>query len=137
MELLQKWSRVCYQPSVGLLLIRVVTGLIFISHGWMKYNNEGMIMGFMQSIGLPGFMAYAITTVELAGGVMLILGVLTRVAGVALAIAMLVAIVKVTYPHGGFDGSQLESLLLATSLGLAFIGAGKYRLTHLFEHDQQ
>ena len=133
METLQKLSRACYNPALGLLIIRVVAGAIFFLHGWMKFGNEAATLQFIQSIGLPGFMAYVVTWVEILGGAMLIFGILTRVAGVALAIVMVVAITKVTYPHGGLNGSQFEFMLLAVSLGLALIGAGKYRAMNMFE----
>lgn len=115
--------------------MRIALGLIFIHHGWMKY--QGGVAGvekFMGMIGLPAFMAYAIIAVELLGGVMLILGILTRVAAVATGIAMLVAVCLVTYPHGGFAKSELELLLMTVSFGIALTGAGKYRLMHIFEH---
>jgi uncharacterized membrane protein YphA (DoxX/SURF4 family) len=130
-------SRFCYRPSLGLLLIRVVIGIIFIHHGWMKFGNEAMTMGMMTSIGFPGFMAYAITTVEMLGGALIILGIITRAAAVATGIAMLVAISLVTAPHRGLGGSELEIMLAAVSFGLALIGAGKYRILHLFEHDRE
>ena len=137
MHAMNRMSRFCYRPGLGLLLIRIVTGLIFIHHGWMKLGNVAGTQGFMGMIGLPGFMAYAIITVELLGGLMLITGVLTRVAGVATGIAMIVAISLVTFPGKGLAGSELEILLMTVSFGIALIGAGNYRLAHIFEHDRQ
>ncbi len=136
METCNRIGRACYKPSVGYLLIRLVVGAIFIHHGWMKFGSEDMTMGFMQSLGLPGAMAYFITAVELLGGAMLILGVLTRVAALILGIEMLVAVLLVAYPHGGLAHSEFELLLAAASFSIAFIGAGKYRLSNLFEHEQ-
>ena len=136
MHAMNQMSRFCYRPGLGLLLIRVVTGLIFIHHGWMKLGNIGGTTGFMGMIGLPGFMAHAIITVELVGGLMLIAGVLTRVAGVATGIAMVVAVLLVTLPGKGLAGSELEILLMTVSFGIALIGAGNYRLLHIFEHDR-
>lgn len=133
-EMTQKLSRFFYQPSLGLLLVRVTLGAIFIYHGWGKLGNLDMTMGFMESIGLPGFMAYAITAVELLGGLMLILGVLTRFAGVALAIAMAVAVCLVTFPKGGLAGSEYEILLMLASFALVLTGSGKYRLSSALEH---
>lgn len=132
-EKMNAMSRRCFRPDVGLLLIRVALGAIFIHHGWMKTGNIAGTEGFMSSIGLPGFMAYAIITVEVLGGAMLILGVLARVAAVATGIAMIVAILLVTFPHKGLAGSEFEILLAVASFGIAFIGAGKYRLMDMFE----
>ena len=129
-------SRYCFRPDFGLLIIRIALGAIFIHHGWAKLGNVTGTEGFMSAIGLPGFMAYAIIIVEVLGGFMLIFGVLTRVAAVATGIAMVVAVMLVTLPHKGFLGSEFEILLAVVSFGLAFIGAGKYRLAHIFEHDK-
>jgi putative oxidoreductase len=131
---MNKLSRTCHNPALGLLLIRIATGAIFIHHGWMKYGNVPMTTKFIQSLGMPGFMAYAIIAVEIIGGAMLILGVLGRVAAVATGIAMIVAVSLVTYPHRGLAGSELELLLMAVSFGLALTSMGKYRLLRVFEH---
>ena len=76
-------SRYCYKPALGLLLIRVATGIIFAHHGLMKLQNVGGITGFFGSLGLPAFMVYIVALVELIGGLMLIFGVVTRAAAVA------------------------------------------------------
>lgn len=135
-EKMNRISRYCLRPDLGLLLIRIALGIIFIHHGWAKLGNVPGTEGFMAAIGLPGFMAYAIITVEVLGGAMLILGVLTRVAAVATGIAMLVAVCLAVAPHKGILGSEFEILLATASFGIAFIGAGKYRLMHIFEHDK-
>ena len=129
-------SHYCFRPDFGLLIIRIALGAIFTHHGWAKLGNVTGTEGFMSAIGLPGFMAYAIIIVEVLGGLMLIFGVLTRVAAVATGIAMVVAVVLATLPHKGFLGSEFEVLLAVVSFGIAFIGAGKYRLAHIFEHDK-
>ena len=135
-EKMNRMSRYCFRPSLGLLIIRVILGAIFVHHGWGKLGNIPMTEGFMSSLGMPGFMAYAIIAVEVIGGAMLILGVLMRVAAVATGIAMLVAVSLAVYPHRGLGGSEFEILLAGVSFGLAFIGAGKYRLAHIFEHEK-
>lgn len=128
-----KLSDMCHKPDFGLLLMRVVAGLIFINHGWMKLGNvEGARM-FMSAIGLPSYMALAIIAVEIIGGAMLILGVLGRVAGVATGIAMVVAVILVGYPKAGWNGAEFEFMLMAVSFGLALTGMGKYRLLSVFE----
>jgi putative oxidoreductase len=137
METFNRISRFWYRPSLGLLLIRVVLGAIFIHHGLMKFGNLGGTEGFMMAIGLPGFMAYAITFVEVIGGAMLALGIAVRAAAVATGIAMLVALGLAVLPSRGLGGGEFEVLLAACSFGLALIGAGRLRLTHIFEHDRE
>lgn len=134
---MERLSRFCYKPAIGMLLVRITTGLIFIHHGWSKTGNVPGVEKMMAGIGLPSYMAYAIMFVEIVGGAMLVLGVLARAAGVATAIAMMVAVGLVTGPHKGILGSELEMLLMMCSLGVAFFGAGEYRLMHLFEHDHK
>lgn len=131
-----KMSRFFYQPALGLFIIRIVVGAIFIHHGWTKFGNPG-IAQFFVSLGLASWMTYVVATVEVLGGAMLLLGVLTRPAAVALAIVALFAAILAKMPKGleQIGQAEFELLLFGAALGLAFIGAGKYRLTHLFEHD--
>jgi putative oxidoreductase len=137
METLNRISRFWYRPSLGLLLIRATTGAIFIHHGLMKFANLGGTAGFMMAIGLPGYMAYAITFVEVVGGAMLVLGIAVRAAAVATGIAMIVALGLAVLPKRGLGGGEFELLLAAVSFGLALIGAGRLRLVHIFEHDRE
>ncbi|MGO4491939.1 DoxX family protein, partial [Arthrobacter sp. 2YAF22_2] len=63
-------------------ILRIVTGFLFAAHGWQKFN-EWTIAGTQASfaqMGVPAanFTAPVIATLELVGGVALILGVLTR-----------------------------------------------------------
>lgn len=135
MDSLTRFSRFCYRPDLGLLLIRLVIGGIFIHHGWMKLMSIPGTEHMMTMLGMPGFMAYAIMTVELVGGILLVLGVVARAAGVATGIAMIVALALAVVPSRGIAGGELELTLMVCSFALALIGAGKYRLLHLFEHD--
>lgn len=137
MQHLNRLSKFFYRPSLGLLIIRATLGFIFLHHGIMKLQNLGGTMGFMGSIGLPGYMAYAITFVEVVGGAMLVLGVAVRAAAVATGIAMIVALVLVTLPNKGLSGGEFEILLMTVSFGVALVGAGRLRLTHVFEHDRE
>lgn len=134
-EHLNRVSKFWYQPSLGLLLVRVGAGSIFLIHGWEKLQHLTGVASFFVSLGLPAWMAVFVSLVEVVGGVMLIFGVATRVAGAALGINMLVAIF-LTGVGRGFHAHEFEMLLGAVSLGVALAGSGKYRLTHIFEHDR-
>ena len=73
--------------DLATLLLRTGLGAMFIAHALLKYfvfTPAGTVQ-FFESLGLPGFLAYATIVAELAGGVMLILGVYTRVVAFALA----------------------------------------------------
>lgn len=111
------------------LLLRLAVGAIFINHGVMKFK-AGMpaITGFFEGLGIPmpGLMAPFISSLETFGGILLVLGLGTRLFGALFAATMLTAIA--TAFRWKFANAELESLLLAASLALTFLGAGKYSL---------
>ncbi|KKO45178.1 DoxD-like family protein [Arsukibacterium ikkense] len=118
------------------LALRIPVGIIFAAHGAQKlfgwYGGYGLqgTAGWMDSIGLsPGIlMAFLAGAAEFFGGLALIIGLLTRPAAAALAVAMLVAIFAVHFQHGLFmsnNGYEFGLALLAASVSLLFSGAGK------------
>lgn len=125
--------------SLAPLALRMAAGTIFLAYGSQKlfgwfggYGLEGTGQ-WMESIGLaPGYlMALMAGSAEFFGGILLILGLLTRPAAIALAFAMLVAIVSVHLPNGLFmanNGYAFALALLAISISLAVSGAGKLSL---------
>lgn len=124
------------------LLMRLAVGAIFINHGLMKFKaGMPMIADFFGGLGIPmpGVMAPFISSLELGGGILLVLGLGTRLFGALFAATMLTAIA--TAFKWKFAGAELESLLLASSLALVFMGAGKYSLDAMLmkkgagEHD--
>ena len=93
----------------------------------------------MDSIGLgPGYlMALLVGSTEFFGGILLILGLLTRPTSAVLAITMVVAIVKVHLANGLFmsnNGYEFALALLAMTLALAISGAGKYSADQLISN---
>jgi putative oxidoreductase len=124
------------QP-LGLLLLRIVLGLIFFSHGYPKLAHSGAGMqGFFVQHGLPGYFVYISGVLEVFGGMLLVLGLFTRPAALLLAIEMGVAIWKV-HSSGGYlaiHNYEFPLALLAASFALATVGAGLVSLDHpLFE----
>jgi len=76
------------------LLLRVTMGVLFIAHGLLKvlvFTPAGTV-GFFESLGLPGFLAYLTIIAEIGGGFALIAGVLTRWVSLALLPIMLGAV---------------------------------------------
>lgn len=129
-------SKYCYRPSVGLFIIRVATGLIFIHHGWTKFLNVDGTISFMGNLGIPEPLAYLAMIIEVIGGLMLVFGFMTRAAAVATGIVALVAAGVAVIPSRGILSAEFELLLAAVSFGIAFAGTGRIRIAHLFEHDQ-
>ncbi|MCB1666303.1 MAG: DoxX family protein [Pseudomonadales bacterium] len=118
------------------LALRLPMGIIFVAHGAQKlfgafggYGLEGTGQ-FMESIGLtPGvLMAGAAGSAEFFGGLLLIVGLLTRPAAAALAVTMVVAILSVHIGNGLFmdkGGYEFGLALLAGTVSLLISGAGR------------
>ncbi|MBW8761403.1 MAG: DoxX family protein [Microbacterium sp.] len=121
--------------SLGLLVLRVVVGLIFVAHGAQKifeYTLPGTIGSFADmGVPLPEIAAPFVAFVELIGGALLALGLFTRPVGILLAIDMIVAIVAVHLPAGlwvGEGGYEFVAVLGVAALALAFTGAGRFSI---------
>ena len=118
--------------TTALTILRVVAGFLFAAHGWQKFN-EFTIAGTQAAfskMGVPAAEAVApvIATLELIGGIALILGVLTRVFSALLALNMLGAFFLVHAPAGVFaanGGFELVLLLAAAGAAVALTGAGR------------
>src|SRR6195256_1426211 len=123
------------QP-VGLLLLRLALGIIFIWHGYPKLTHPNARHGIFVQHGLPGYFVTAAGVLEVFGGGLLILGFLTRIAALLLAIEMGVAIWKV-HSAGGYlavHNYEFPLAMLVGSFALATIGAGRFSIDHpLFE----
>lgn len=90
------------------LVLRISLGVLFIAHSllkWLVFTLPGAA-GFFQSIGLPGWLAYMTTFVELAGGVALIVGIYARYVALALIPVLLGAIVTVHGANGWQFGNK-------------------------------
>jgi len=124
------------QPA-GLLALRLALGIIFFSHGYPKLAHQGAGMqGFFVQHGLPGNFVYIAGVLEVFGGLLLVLGLFTRGAGLLLAIEMGVAIWKV-HSNGGYlavHEYEFPLTLLTACFALATVGAGTISLDYtLFE----
>ena len=119
------------QP-LGLLLLRVALGIIFISHGYPKLVHPGAMRGMFVQHGLPGYFETIAGMLEVFGGGLMILGLFTRAAALLLAIEMAVAIWKV-HSGGGLlavHNYEFPLALLAGCFALATVGAGRASMDH-------
>lgn len=118
----------------GLALLRTITGIIFMAHGGQKlfvYGFDGVASGFAQmGVPLPELVGPLVGFVEFSGGLALIAGLLTRLAGIGLTVVMLGAMVLVHLPAGFFlpDGYEFVLMLATSATTLAITGAGQYSL---------
>ncbi|MFT7405312.1 DoxX family protein [Zhongshania sp.] len=121
---------------------RIAAGAIFAAHGAQKlfgwFNGYGLeaTAGWMASIGIePGMlMAILAGSAEFFGGLLLIAGLLTRPAALALTFTMVVALVTVHLDNGFFmanNGYEFALALLAISVGLVFRGGGSLSVDRL------
>ncbi|MDR6867022.1 putative oxidoreductase [Microbacterium resistens] len=119
--------------SFGLLILRVVVGAVFAAHGAQKvfeFTIPGTVQAFAgMGAPLPEIVGPGIAFLELIGGILLILGLLTRPVAALLAIDMIGAIVLVHLSAGlwvGEGGYEFVAVLGAGALALAFTGAGAF-----------
>jgi putative oxidoreductase len=129
--------------NLGLLVLRVVVGLLFAGHGAQKlfgyfggYGLKGTA-GFFEGIGLkPGHVhATSAGIMEFGGGLLLALGLITPIASAALIAVMTAAVITVHFPKGVWvtDGGYEYNLVLgAVAFALAGIGSGAWSLDHAF-----
>lgn len=114
----------------GALLLRLALGLSMAVHGYQKVIPSGALHHFahyVSTIGLPYWLGYVSALTELVGGVLLILGLLTRLSAALVAINMLVAFFKVGL-HQGFGIYNYILALAAIAFMLLFYGGGALSL---------
>ena len=122
--------------DVGLLLLRLTLGAIFIAHGAQKLFGsfggggiEGTGQFFAQNGLKPGeALAVLAGSGELVGGVLLALGLLTRLGALAVAVPMVIAIVVVHLPGPLVGGFELPLALLAAAVVVLLVGPGRLSL---------
>lgn len=111
------------------LIVRVVFGFMFFYHGVVKFQGGiEYIVGYFESLGLMGGLAYVIAIVELVGGLLLILGLGTRIIGAIFGIIMIGAIFTAKlslglFGDGTYAGYELEVVYVA--LGIYFMLADR------------
>jgi putative oxidoreductase len=120
--------------DLALLILRVGTGVIFIPHGYPKMTGGGgeekggqaHLTQSLAQMGLPFPYAFAalVGVIEFFGGLLLILGLQTRWAALALVFVMLVATGRVLVQRGFVGNADFPFSLLVAVLALALLGGG-------------
>lgn len=121
--------------ALGALILRVTLGLLSLAHGLvlkvMTFTLAGTA-GYFESLGYPGALAYVVALGEIAAGIALILGILPRLA----AVALIPILIGATLQHvgngwvfsgagGGWEFPVAWTVLLVAS---ALIGPGAWAL---------
>jgi len=133
--------------SLGLMLLRVVLGVVFFAHGAQKvfgwfggYGLSGTVGYFKNVVHVPAPLAYLGPFIEFLGGIALILGLFTKFAALGIFLMMLVATIKVHLPAGFFlsgkgdgkgQGYEFTLTLAVISLVLVILGGGVYSIDNL------
>lgn len=125
--------------ALGLLVIRVVVGLLFVGHGaqklfgWFGGHGPKGTGGWLESIGVKPGVAMAVVAglLEFLGGLLFALGLLTPIGALFIILAMIGAIKTVHAKNGLWvtnNGYEYNLVLIAVAAGVALTGAGAYSL---------
>lgn len=118
--------------DLGPLLLRVGVGAVFAAHGWQKFQDgPENFATTLDGLGVPSpeVVAWLMTVAEGVGGLLLVVGLLTRLVTLPLIAVMIGAIVLVKIDLGFIvpdaAGAELDTALLAGLLALLFVGPGR------------
>ena len=127
------------QLGFGLLLLRLALGTVFVMHGGQKLFLMGPsgTAGMLGRMGIPAanVLGPLLSVIEPLAGVGVLLGLLTRLSGLAIAIDMLGAILTVHIRNGFYVPMGVEFVMMncAAGLTLAFLGPGPFSIDRAIE----
>ncbi len=131
----QMFNRMSDHPDFGKLLLRLTFGGLLLFHGEFKVlHGVDWIAHMLVVKGLPGFIAYGAYIGEIVAPVMVIIGLMTRLAAFVIAVNMIVATLLVKMgalwhrTDVGAWSLETEALYLLGAFAIMFLGAGKYTL---------
>jgi putative oxidoreductase len=116
--------------KVGIALLRIVVGFVFLVHGWNKFavGFDAVAAGFAQmGVPAPIPVAVAVAVLEILAGGALLLGLWTRIAAALLSVNMLAAIYFAHWTNGFFvsgGGFEYTLVLLTALVAFQFTGPG-------------
>ena len=120
-------------PDIAMMGVRATLGVVFIVHGYGKFSPG--FANFMESFGAPAAMQIPLALGELVPGVLLLVGVLTRISSGLLAIYMLGAIflIKGAQVFSSREGpsTEFDIILLAAALLVVVMGPGRISISHV------
>lgn len=121
--------------DLALLAGRVLLALMFVMAGWSKIGGYAGTQGYMEAMGVPGFMLPLVILLELGGGLAVVLGLFTRSLSVLLAGFTLMAAFIFHYQ----PAEQMQMLMFMKNvsvaggfLALAAAGAGAFSVDARF-----
>ena len=120
------------RKDLGIALLRLAVGGVFVAHGAQKLFAFGIpgLAGMMGQLGIPfpALSAVAVTAAEFLGGLALVAGFLTRWAALPIAFSMAVAALTVHLKGGFFlpNGVEYVLVLFAAAVALSLTGSGAF-----------
>jgi putative oxidoreductase len=115
-----------FQPY-GLLLLRLALALSMLFYGYEKVIPHGALRRhahYVTTLGMPYWLGYVSAFTEFVGGILVLLGLFTRLASALIAINMLVALFTVGI-HEGFAAYSNIICLVVIAIMLVLAGPGK------------
>ena len=112
--------------------LRASIGAIFIVHSLKKFDPSWQ--EWLISIGIPPEMQLPIALAELIGGILLVVGVLTRITGAVFAVILLGAIFHIRWDNGFFvskGGWEWDLVMLTVVLAIIAAGPGRISISHI------
>jgi putative oxidoreductase len=115
---------------IGIMVVRIMVGIYIFRYGRELFHIDELLK-FLTGFGwpLPVFSGYAAKVIELVGGVMLGLGLLTRIVSVLLMIVMMGVIL--TMGGGDIFNAEGAALFFLLFANFCFAGPGKFSLDYL------
>ncbi|MFZ0298120.1 MAG: DoxX family protein [Candidatus Sulfotelmatobacter sp.] len=118
----------------ALLVMRLALGAVMFVHGYHKvFGGLHHHADLVASLGLPRWSGYLSAFTEFLGGLLVLLGLFTRVAALGICIDLSVAIAKVHFHNGltGNGGYEFPLALAALAFALIFFGGGPIAFDHI------
>ena len=124
--------------DIALMLSRIVMGVIMVTHGWHRWQNEGITAeaNILEHAGIPnpGLMVWLLIGFEVIGGIFLIFGLATPAIGLGLMVLNIGIILTLRLHNFYVHESGWEYNAVMTIVGLVLMthGAGRMGLDNLF-----
>jgi putative oxidoreductase len=122
--------------DIGRLVARITVAALILFHGINKIiHGVGFIGTSLAALHLPSFIAYGVYIGEVIAPIFVILGLWTRVASLAIAFNMIMAVsleawrLAPTINRGGGWGLELEAFYFLIAVAVFFLGPGRYSVS--------
>ena len=129
--------------DIGLLVARLVLGLVLVGHGWQRFaHGIGPTVDMLTRYGLPEpqLFAWGATVLEVLGGALLIFGLLTPVVAAFVVAEQVMVVVWLKWQNGlwkATDGIEYPVVLAALALILVAFGSGRAGVDALFRRGKK